>query len=504
MYSSSSIQLAPSVLAHVLRRTAAVLALLFIFPALHAWSQIIPNGTYYLTNGASGMVLDDYNNSTAQGIQNVDQYPAGNTANQQWKVTNVGNNYIYLISQKSGLALDVYGASKATGGEIDQWPYSGNSNQLWQVVSKGQSQYELISQNSGLALEDPGYNQAPSTYMDQYTVNGGSNQLWTFTPSSYNAPKLLPVMGNYEFIKGANLAWLDGQYSTYLGVDPHHTDYGVGWNYNDMSSALSNMHNMGITVVRLWLFQDDQGCTLDSNGNVTGITSQFLSNLDSTVQLAKNNNIALYMTLTTGRVDFMQNSTLLNNFINNAVIPLTKRYKGNNTIFAFDTMNEIDGDVAGNDGNYTSSGATWAQAQSYIKTVTQAIHNNDSTRLVATSSGYHAWNNTATYFQNLGSNFYDYHQYADNGYVPTVASLGISASLPIYIGESGQGSSTLSDSTQQTAENNFLYNAWDGSYAGLGIWDYGYVGATDVFHLLESNGSWRPVGETILNFNGNL
>ncbi len=160
-------------------------------------------------------------------------------------------------------------------------------------------------------------------------------------------------------------------------------------------------------------------------------------------------------------------------------------------------MNEIDGTVAGDSGNYTNTGSTWAQAQAYMKTVAAAIHKADPNRLVSTSTGWHTWTNLQE-FKGLGLDFYDFHVYADNGYVPTVASLNVDK--PIYMGESGQGTDELSDSLQNTAGNNFLYNTDDGLYAGFGIWDYGTCGDTDIYHMLESNCSWRPVDSTIQSF----
>jgi hypothetical protein len=132
-----------------------------------------------------------------------------------------------------------------------------------------------------------------------------------------------------------------------------------------------------------------------------------------------------------------------------------------------------------------------------MKTVAAAIHNADSTRLVTTSTGWHTWTNLAE-FQGLGLDFYDFHVYADNGYVPTVASLNVDK--PIYMGESGQGTNEVSDSLQNTAEANFLSNTDSGLYAGLGIWDYDYCGSSDIYQMLESNCSWRPVDSTIENF----
>lgn len=482
-------------------RKLALLIAVFCLSPLAAWSQnLIADGTYTITSKLDGQAIDVYNNSTANGAA-VDQWPSNGGKNQQWQLTNLGNNYVKLLNVNSGQALDVYNNSTANGAAIDQWPYNGGKNQMWQIVSKGGGYYELISQNSGQALDVTGNSTTQGVDLDQWPASGNPNQLWAFQSVSGGggggSSRFLPVRGSYAYIKGANLAWLDGAYSTYLGIDPHHVNYGVSYNSSDMNSAFANMHNMGINVVRLWLFQDDQGCTLDGNGNVTGVTSQFWTNLDNTVQLAGNNGIALYLTLNNGRADLQENSTLLNNFIYNAVVPLVNRYKGNSNVFAIDAMNEIDGTVAGSTGNYTNTGSTWSQAQSYIRTVAAAIHSADPGRLVSTSTGWHTWTNLSM-FRGLGLDFYDFHVYADNGYVPSVASLGMDK--PIYVGEAGQGSSTTNDSIQNTAENNFLYNSDSGGYAGLGIWDYGYAGDPDVFHMLQPNGAWRPVCSTIQNF----
>ncbi|HEY0795744.1 MAG TPA: RICIN domain-containing protein [Acidisarcina sp.] len=139
--------------------------------------NLINNGTYTLTNKTSGLVADVNAASKTAGAL-VDQWGSNGGNNQKWQLTNLGNNYVELISVNSGMALDVVGASTTAGAQIDQWPYSGNPNQRWQVVSVGGGYYELISQNSGMALEVPGSSTTQGTDLDQWTVNGGGNQLW--------------------------------------------------------------------------------------------------------------------------------------------------------------------------------------------------------------------------------------------------------------------------------------------------------------------------------------
>jgi hypothetical protein len=307
--------------------------------------------------------------------------------------------------------------------------------------------------------------------------------------------QLLTIGGKKTFIKGGNLPWLDGAYSSYLGIDPHNPTWGTSFNYAHMSQYLADMHNMGINMVRLWVNQNDMGCTIDSNGNTTGVTALFWANLDSTVALAGNNGISLYITLNNGRADFLTDSTKLNAYINNALKPMIQRYKGDTRVFAIDAMNEIDGTVGGPDGNY-GTGPTWAQAQAYIRSIVSAVHGVDSTRLVSCSTGWHSWNNIS-YFKGLGMDFYDFHLYNDNGYIPAASTLGLDK--PVIVGETGQSTASWNDAIQNTEMANILNNAKNG-YAGVAIWAYQFPGCTDKFTMVNANGSWRPVCTTIKNF----
>jgi hypothetical protein len=268
---------------------------------------------------------------------------------------------------------------------------------------------------------------------------------------------------------------------------------------------MGNLHNMGVTVLRVWINEGDMGDVINGSDYVTGVTSQFTANFANMVQLAANNNIQLYVTLNNGRADWLENPAQAASYLNNALIPLIKTYKGNTTIFAIDLMNEIDGTVQGSLGNYTTTGATWSQAESYIKTFAAAIHSADSSRKVSCSTGWHQWNNLSN-FKGLGLDFYDFHNYQDTPSFPTASSLGMDK--PIYIGECGQGTQSWNDSIQNTCELDALNSAKSGGYAGVGIWDYGYAGDTEIFSMINSNGSNRPVCATIQNWSygstGNL
>ena len=307
-----------------------------------------------------------------------------------------------------------------------------------------------------------------------------------------------------SFIKGANLPWIDGDFYNDLAVNPHYPDWGCGYNSAHMNSYLADLHSMGITVVRFWLNTDDQGCTLDANGYVTGVTALFWTNLDNVVSLAGNNGISLYLTLSEGRFDWLTNSAMANAYKTNCLLPLIQRYKGNNRVFGIDLMNELDAWVADTQmGNpWISSGASWAQAQAYITNFASAVHSADSNRLVSCSQVYHSWTNL-TYWKGLGLDFYDFHEYSDSISLPAASSLGMDK--PIYIGECGQasGDSTWSDSLQSACELEALNSASSGGYAGVSIWAYQYPDWTLLpqYCMLNTNGSWRPVCYTIQSWN---
>lgn len=317
------------------------------------------------------------------------------------------------------------------------------------------------------------------------------------TTLTVNAP---PQFINGAFIKGANLPWLDGNYNTWIGIDPTEVSWGCGYNSAHVKEYFTDMRRMGITVVRVWINQGDEGDTIDSNDYVTGVTPLFWANMDDCVQQAAATGVELYVTLNNGRSDWLENPDQAAAYMNNALIPMIQRYKGNNAIFAIDLMNEIDGAIAGDTGNWTTTGATWAQAQAYIQTFAVAVHNADPGRLVSCSSGWHAWNNLQN-FKGLGLDFYDFHQYDDTGYIPPASSLNMDK--PIYVGECGQSTAQWDDSIQNTAERNFLTNAQDGGYAGIGIWAYSYPAGNDYHQLINSAGSWRPVCYTIQAWGAN-
>ena len=143
-------------------------------------SFLIPNGTYIITSVFDGQALDNPASSLAAG-QVMEQYPANKGANQQWTVTNLGNNVITLTNGASGQALEVAGGSNKNSALVDQNLQQGSLWQQW-TVSSASGVFELTNKASGEVLDIDGQSTAPRTSIDQYPYHGVSWEQWVFTP----------------------------------------------------------------------------------------------------------------------------------------------------------------------------------------------------------------------------------------------------------------------------------------------------------------------------------
>src|ERR1022692_1583016 len=124
---------------------------------------------------------------------------------------------------------------------------------------------------------------------------------------------------NGSFIKGCNLAWLDGAYNTWLVLDPTEPSWGIAYNSAHLNSHMANMHNMGITVLRVWVNEEDMGDTINGSDYVTGMTATWKANFANMVQLAANNRIHLYVTLNNGRSDWLENPAQAASYLTHAL-----------------------------------------------------------------------------------------------------------------------------------------------------------------------------------------
>jgi aryl-phospho-beta-D-glucosidase BglC (GH1 family) len=318
-----------------------------------------------------------------------------------------------------------------------------------------------------------------------------------------SSTRLLKIDGKYDYVRGMNLAWLNGCYGHDFGHLPAHPDWGVSFNAADLDKYFADMVRMNINVVRIFVFEALEGLQFDQKGYVKGLDPELVQNFATAVELAKKHGLHLYLCLgidfhdvcKANQVpDIVCNAKARQAYVNNAIKPFVRRFKGDKGIFAFDVYNEPHYDLK--DGN-------WIIMRNFLAANVTGIHAVDSTRLVSVGAGIDAIRDG--YLSQLGLNFYDVHKYGDNGVLPPVAALNVS--LPVIVGEFGPNDAPRppDEDRQAKAVENFLCNARDGGYAGACHWSYEYPDVDPVAHyltILKGNGSgeWRTAAYRMRDF----
>ncbi|MFC6244852.1 RICIN domain-containing protein [Flavobacterium psychroterrae] len=125
------------------------------------------NQTFFVQNRNSGLNMDVWNASTANGA-NVAQGAVNTGANQKYTFTHLGDGLYKIIANHSGQSLDVNNFNKANGANVEQYPYNGTTNQQFVLVATGDGFYKIIARHSGKVVEVAGAS----------TVNGANVQQW--------------------------------------------------------------------------------------------------------------------------------------------------------------------------------------------------------------------------------------------------------------------------------------------------------------------------------------
>lgn len=135
--------------------------------------------TYQIIARHSGKVIDANGSANLSAVR---QMPYTSAANQQWKVTHVGNGYYKITSLDGGRALD----HSVSGSSVILYDYWGGTNQQWSFVPVTGGYFNIVNRSTGKVLDVSG---GPSATADNrpvlaWTSNGQTNQQWTMTPVS--------------------------------------------------------------------------------------------------------------------------------------------------------------------------------------------------------------------------------------------------------------------------------------------------------------------------------
>lgn len=139
--------------------------------------QTLDNGTFFIVNRKSGMMLDVASAATANGSKVLQWGGTGGT-NQRWTLTQLDSGYYSIIGVQSGRSLEVYQSDTADGAKVSIQDYSGANNQQWQFIATGDGYYRIVNRNSGKDLDVAGQSETPGANVDQWMYLGGENQQW--------------------------------------------------------------------------------------------------------------------------------------------------------------------------------------------------------------------------------------------------------------------------------------------------------------------------------------
>ena len=134
----------------------------------NAWYDIVPEC-------APDKALDIHGASRATGA-NVDTWNANGTVGQAFRFE-FHDGYYLIINAGSGLALDVANSDVIPGGNVSQWPSDATrANRLFSICSNGDGTVSLVNKATGLAVNVSGGSSAAGTNVDVWTPDGSSAQ----------------------------------------------------------------------------------------------------------------------------------------------------------------------------------------------------------------------------------------------------------------------------------------------------------------------------------------
>jgi DNA-binding winged helix-turn-helix (wHTH) protein len=139
---------------------------------------LISGATYVLENAKSRAVLEIPVFSLSNGTL-LDQWKDNGGANQHW-VAKPHGAYWTFTNAESRKLLDDPQASRNVGVQLDQWQANLADNQNWIVLPVGDGSCKVISQASGLLLDVDEASMANGASILQYRDNDGANQHWFF------------------------------------------------------------------------------------------------------------------------------------------------------------------------------------------------------------------------------------------------------------------------------------------------------------------------------------
>jgi Beta-1,3-glucanase/Carbohydrate binding module (family 6)/Ricin-type beta-trefoil lectin domain-like/Secretion system C-terminal sorting domain len=191
----------------------------------------LSNNTYYLQNRNSGLYMDVFGISTADGA-NISQGGYNGGANQKFKFVPLGDGAYQIQAVHSGKAMDVNGISKDNGANVQQWTYYGTPNQQFIAVPTGDGYYKLVAKHSGRIVEVTNASTVNNANVQQWDNNNQTCGQWKLVPvvatpvstliqaESYTSMNGIQVEGTTDTGGGSNVGYCDtGDWMAYSSIN---------------------------------------------------------------------------------------------------------------------------------------------------------------------------------------------------------------------------------------------------------------------------------------------
>ena len=141
--------------------------------------------TYYLRNRRSGLHMDVSGASNKNGA-NVQQWGNASGTHRQWEVISTGNGYVRLKGVDSGKSITAEGGNNANGTNIEIRSYSGASHQQWEIRSTGSGFFRLKSRDSGKSIAVQNGSTSNGGNLEARSWDGSNKFQWFFTEVGNN------------------------------------------------------------------------------------------------------------------------------------------------------------------------------------------------------------------------------------------------------------------------------------------------------------------------------
>ncbi|GIM89556.1 RICIN domain-containing protein [Paractinoplanes toevensis] len=149
-----------------------------------AYAAPATGAAYQLKVTKSGMCVDVPGASTANGALLQQWGCTDNAKWQQFTLTASGSNYL-LVNVNSGKCVDVPDWSTTSGVQLQQYTcVASQANQNWKLVASGSGTYQIVNVNSGLCISDKDASTTSGTAIIQETCTANTNKQWAFTALS--------------------------------------------------------------------------------------------------------------------------------------------------------------------------------------------------------------------------------------------------------------------------------------------------------------------------------